>query len=185
MFYIYAHLHPESGIPFYIGKGTNNRFKSKKYRNDFWNKVVFKYGFEPIIIEDELTECESFDREIYWINRIGQYKNGGTLVNICTGGIGGDTISNHPDRENIVNKIKESLAKRPNANLGGKLCTKEWREKQSLSQSKIQLKVTDTLTGQVMYFNNSKDCARSLNAKHSNVRSCKGKYKLMRRYIIE
>lgn len=184
MYYVYAHIHPESGIPFYIGKGTSNRLNSKKYRNDFWNKVVSKYGFESLIIEDNLTEQESFEKEIYWINRIGQYKNGGTLVNICTGGIGGDTISNHPNKEEIINKIKKSLSERPNANTGGKLCTKEWREKQSISQSKVQIKAVDTLTNEVRYFSNSKECALALGAKASNVRTCKGKYLLLKRYII-
>ena len=185
MYYVYAHIHPESGIPFYIGKGTSNRLNSKKYRNDFWKKIVLKYGFDSIIIEDNLTEKESFAKEIYWIDRIGQYKKGGTLVNICKGGVGGDTISNHPNRDIIINKIKNSLSSRPNPNLGGKLCTEEWRLNQSNSQSKVKLKVTDTFTGEIMHFSNSKECAKHLNAKPSNVRTCKGKYKLMKRYIIE
>jgi hypothetical protein len=185
MFYVYAHIQPESGIPFYIGKGSNDRMNSKKYRNDFWNKVVSKHGFESIIIEDNLTEKESFDREVYWISRIGMFKDGGTLTNICKGGIGGYTILNHPNRELIIEKIKKSLLSRPNPNLGGKCCTEEWREKQSNSQSKVKLKVTDTFTGEIMHFSNSKECAKHLNAKPSNVRTCKGKYKLMRRYIIE
>jgi hypothetical protein len=185
MFYVYAHLHPESGIPFYIGKGSDNRLKSKKYRNDFWNKVVNKYGFDPVIIESNLSEQESLRLEKYWIVRIGIYKNGGTLTNITTGGIGGDTISNHPNKAEIISKIKKSLASKPNPNLGGALCTDEWRKTQSIAQSKVQLKVTDTLTGKVTYYINSKECAKALNCKASNVRTCKGKYKLMKRYVIE
>jgi hypothetical protein len=185
MFYVYAHIQPESGIPFYIGKGANDRMNSKKYRNDFWNKIVSKHGFESVIIESNLTEEESFDREIYWINRIGVFKDGGTLTNICKGGLGGDTISNHPNKEFIIEKIKSSLLLRPNPNLGGKYCTDEWREKQSISQSKVQIKATDTITRKVYYFTNSKECATFFNAKASNVRTCKGKYKLMKRYIIE
>lgn len=185
MYYIYAHLHPESGIPFYIGKGIGNRLISKKYRNDFWKKVVNKFGFEAVILENNLSEKDSFDLEKYWINRIGLFKNGGTLTNICNGGNGGDTISNHPNRTEIIAKIRKSLSSKPNPNLGGALCTDEWRETQSIAQSKVSLKITDTMTGEIMHFINSKQCAKALNCKASNVRTCKDKYKLMRRYIVE
>lgn len=185
MFYVYAHLHPESGIPFYIGKGKKNRAFSLEYRNDFWQKIVTKYGFEHIILDSNLTEKESFELEKYWINRIGLFKSGGTLTNITKGGFGGDTISNHPNKKNIIDKIKLSLSLRPNSNLGGKCCTDEWKEKQSISQSKVKIKATDTITGKVYHFTNSKECAVFFNAKASNVRTCKGKYKLQKRYIIE
>jgi len=84
-----------------------------------------------------------------------------------------------------LKKISESSKGINNPNYGGKHVTDEWRLKQIESNSKKHLKVTDTQTGEILFFKNSKECALALNTKASNVRSCKNNYKLKRRYIIE
>ena len=84
-----------------------------------------------------------------------------------------------------LKKISESSKGINNANYGGKLITDEYIKKQIESNSKKHLKVTDTQTGEILFFKNSKECALALNAKASNVRMCKNNYKLKRRYIIE
>lgn len=89
-FYVYLHLKSTDGTPFYVGKGNRYRYKSTNKRSAWWNRVVNKYGFDAIIIEDNLTEQEAYDREVYWIKRIGrQDLNEGTLVNLNDGGCGG------------------------------------------------------------------------------------------------
>lgn len=85
---------------------------------------------------------------------------------------------------NSLKKISENSKGVNNANYGGKCVTEEWKLKQSISNSKKHIKVVDTFTNEVLFFINSKECALKLNAKPSNVRMCKNKYKLMKRYII-
>jgi hypothetical protein len=97
----------------YIGKDTTsdpNYFGSGK----LISRALIKYGkenFKKEIIE----ECEDYrilsEREIFWINFFGSrdLKKG---YNISKGGDGGDTISNNPDKEQIIDKIKNSMKRR-------------------------------------------------------------------------
>jgi hypothetical protein len=115
-YYVYLHVRNSDGLPFYVGKGINNRYKSKISRSSWWNNIVNKHGYDIIFLETNLTESESLDREIYWINRIGRKDLGnGPLVNMTYGGDGGDTISNHPNKKEIIKKSasKKIGIKRP------------------------------------------------------------------------
>ena len=86
--------------------------------------------------------------------------------------------------EESLNKISNSSKGSNNPNYGGKLHNEEYIKKQIDSNSKKHIKVVDTLTDEVLFFINSKECALKLNTKPSSVRMCKNKYKLMKRYII-
>jgi group I intron endonuclease len=83
-----------------------------------------------------------------------------------------------------LKKISENSKGINNPNYGGKYVTEEWKLKQSISNSKKKLKVIDTFTGEILYFNNSKECANALGTNPSNVRMAKNNYKLLRRYEI-
>lgn len=88
--------------------------------------------------------------------------------------------------EESLKKISEHSKGERNHNFGGKTHTEEYLKKQSLSNSKVPLKVTDTQTGEVFNFINSKQAANFLGVNHGQVRvSKKYKYRLRRRYIIE
>jgi hypothetical protein len=88
-FYIYLHIKSTNGEPFYVGKGSLNRYKSKNDRNKWWHNTVNKYGYEVIFLEENLTEEEALAKEEYWIKRIGRRDLGnGSLVNMTDGGDG-------------------------------------------------------------------------------------------------
>lgn len=88
-YYIYIHINLQTGEPFYIGKGKDNRYKSKSGRSKFWKNIVNKYDYDIMFLEENLTEDESFEREVYWIKRIGRKDLGlGPLVNFTDGGEG-------------------------------------------------------------------------------------------------
>ena len=184
-YYVYAHINITTNEVFYIGKGFGDRCNSLLGRSKYWHRIVNKYGYDVIIIQESLSNEEALEIEIYWIKRINRKINGGSLINMTDGGDGGDTISNHPKRNEIILKISKANSGINNPNYGGKFISDSFNKKQSDSNSKVPLKVTDTQTGKIFFFNNSKNCAIALNAKPSNIRMCKNNYKLKKRYIIE
>jgi hypothetical protein len=89
-YYVYLHIKNTTGEPFYIGKGKRYRYYDKYGRNKHWHNTVNKYGFDVILLEDCLSEKDAYEKEKYWINRIGRKDlNKGPLVNLNAGGEGG------------------------------------------------------------------------------------------------
>lgn len=88
-FYVYLHINPKMGEPFYVGKGRKNRAFETQKRSNWWNNFVNKNGFDVIILEDSLFEKKALEREVYWIKRIGRKNlNKGLLINLTNGGEG-------------------------------------------------------------------------------------------------
>lgn len=92
MAYVYRHLRGDTKEVFYIGIGSDIKYKrafSKRSRNPYWKSIVNKVGFFSEIIEDSLTWEEACRREQYWISYYGRYDLGrGNLVNMTDGGDG-------------------------------------------------------------------------------------------------
>jgi len=87
MFYVYAHYTPEGRL-FYIGKGSSvRRAHYMQGRNNYWCKVVAKYGKPTVkILAEWLTEKEAFAKEIELIK---YYREQGfKLCNVTDGGEG-------------------------------------------------------------------------------------------------
>jgi hypothetical protein len=73
-FYVYSHIKKTDGKCFYIGKGTGNRAKSEKGRNEYWHRIVNKHGFESIILVNNISEEKAFELESLICEQIG-YEN--------------------------------------------------------------------------------------------------------------
>lgn len=72
-------------IPFYIGKGSDNRCFSKK-RSKYWIDIVNKHGLVVEILKDCMIESDAF---LYEIEMIAKYKRcGGCQCNFTLGGDG-------------------------------------------------------------------------------------------------
>lgn len=94
IYYVYLHIKETDGTPFYVGKGKGNRSSLTYGRSTYWKNIVNKYGYDIIIIEDNLSNDKALELEKYWIKRIGRRDlDKGTLVNLTDGGETNQNIS--------------------------------------------------------------------------------------------
>jgi hypothetical protein len=107
-FYVYAHINPLKNQIFYIGKGHGKRAFSKHSRNRWWCFTVKKYGFIVNILEEGLTEAEAFEREKFYIGKIGRRDlSKGPLVNLSDGGESGSSGSTWKMTEEVKKRVSE------------------------------------------------------------------------------
>lgn len=86
MFYVYEWFIKNTNEIFYVGKGTNKRYKIKKH-NKLFNYILENNDCESRIIKYFETEKEAFDYEYQRINEL--WSIGQCKANIYKGGMGG------------------------------------------------------------------------------------------------
>jgi hypothetical protein len=93
--YVYVHHRLDTDAPFYVGKGSSNRFTSTKDRNLHWKRIANKVGFKAIIIQDGLSHKQALNAEKFVIAAL---KNKYKLTNLTNGGDGGNGLkgAKHP-----------------------------------------------------------------------------------------
>lgn len=130
MYYTYAHVRPDTGNIFYVGKGKGGRARSVYDRNDHWHNVVNKNGgkFEIRILNWFKNEKDALESEIWQIAKL---KPDGCLVNKTPGGDATPIVrmfgvKNPMKRPEVALKSKQSL--KPIRE------TKEFRDKVSKSR---------------------------------------------------
>jgi hypothetical protein len=86
---LYMHVKPESKEAFYIGVGNAKRPYDDNKRSKWWNRVVSKYGYDVVILSDNLSWEDACKIEIDLIKYFGRKDLGeGSLVNMTDGGEG-------------------------------------------------------------------------------------------------
>ena len=96
MFYVYVYYHPETKVPFYIGKGSGDRFKkhlfetkenTENYKKWAYIQGLRNKGLEPIIekVFETTDENAAYDEEMRLIKLYGRrdLDEHGILTNIC------------------------------------------------------------------------------------------------------
>lgn len=122
----------------YIGKtihslntrmlGHINKSKKKLFSGSLFYKALRKYGetnFKWEIIDTCDNEIDLNKKEIYYI-KLYNSTNHDIGYNIHAGGNGGDNLTNHPDRQLIIEKVRLLSM--------GRKCSEETKKKLSESQ---------------------------------------------------
>jgi group I intron endonuclease len=149
----------------YIGQDKNNN-PDYLGSGKILQQAIEKYGkenFEKEILEECNSKEYMNDAEIYWIS---YYNSTDKKIgyNIAVGGSGGDTISNHPDKDKISKKISISNSGKKSWNAGlsgtykqdpsvgqkistklkGKRHSEETKEKQSRARKRWHENLTES-----------------------------------------
>ncbi len=151
-YYVYIYL-DQDNVPFYVGKGKNQRYKvcrhlGKNDFNPFLKNKIRKVGVVNVKIyffHENITEEEAFYWESYWIKYIGRRdKKEGSLVNLTDGGEG---MSGYIISEETKQKISDTLKDREFSD--------GWKQKISNSMkghgvsNGTKQKISDTMKGQI------------------------------------
>ena len=91
---VYRHRRLDTNKIFYVGVGVDyKRAFNKRNRSNYWKNIVSKTNYEVEIIQENLTQEEAFELEVFLINLYGRIdlKNG-ILCNLTDGGEGRKNI---------------------------------------------------------------------------------------------
>ncbi len=122
---VYFHINPLTNEVFYVGIGKPERAFSKENRNSDWMDIVKQFGYIVDVIEENLSWAEASIKERFYIKKIGRKDLGlGTLVNLTSGGQGGECSEQTKEKISKSNKGKrrtpEQKEKMRNSKLGSK-----------------------------------------------------------------
>jgi hypothetical protein len=91
---VYRHRRLDNNKIFYIGVGSNEkRAYTKRNRSIFWNRIISKSDYCVEIIQNNLSQEDAFELEMFLINIYGRQDNKtGILCNLTDGGEGRSNI---------------------------------------------------------------------------------------------
>jgi hypothetical protein len=91
MAYLYRHIRLDKNEPFYIGIGSDEKYKrasSNSNRTKYWKNIISKTEYRVDIIMDNLSWEEACEKEKEFIALYKRKSDGGILCNITLGGEG-------------------------------------------------------------------------------------------------
>ena len=159
-------------------------YQNREHDTKFY-RAIRKYKPENFYIEQiDTATCqeELDDKEIYWINYYDSVNNGYNTKS-SKGKCGGDTLSNHPNREAICEKIRQSKLgdKNPMRIYGGLTGERNGMYGKCGGENPGARKCVakNYYTGEVLYFDSIQDAKTRLNISSAGMITmrCQGKTK--------
>jgi len=108
-FYLYVHRRADDNLPFYVGKGKEERAWWEHGRSAFWRNVRNKHGLKVEIIFEGLTEEEAFQCEKDAILEFRYF--GYPLVNLTDGGDGPSGWKPSPETRKKMSEAQKTSPK--------------------------------------------------------------------------
>ncbi len=168
MAYLYRHIRLDKNEPFYIGIGSDNRYRranERARRSTHWKNIVAKSLYQVDILFDNLTWENAYKKEIEFIELYGRKDIGtGTLVNLTGGGDG--AYKTNPSKETRLKlslKAKGKIYKESTKNKISETLKSIYKNSENHPRSK---KVICTETNKI--YNSIKDAAieKNINPKY-------------------
>lgn len=137
MAYLYKHTRLDTNEVFYIGIGSDNKYKranTRQGRNKFWKRVVAKTDYKVDIIAFDISIEEARRNEIFFIELYGRRDlNLGTLVNLTDGG---ESVINLNIESQLSKKLKLKGNKNGTGNKGniGRIVSNETKNKLKIAR---------------------------------------------------
>ena len=134
MAYVYRHIRLDKNEPFYIGIGSDEKYKrayTSDSRNKIWKSITSKTNYEIEILFDNLSWEDACKKEIEFIALYKRKCDNGILANLSIGGDGGTS-----GFKRNIESVKKGALKRT-----GYKRNDEVRRK--MSESKKGIKLSD------------------------------------------
>ena len=147
-FYVYEYIRVDKMEPFYIGKGSSNRYLDLSKRNEYFKMILQKTKVLVSILHDGLTEEQAFGIEAWYIHEY-KYVYGYNLCNVSDGGDGVSGVKRSLETREKISKANKGKR------LGCKL-SEETKRKMSISRTgqkrseETKAKMSLASTGRVM-----------------------------------
>lgn len=110
-FYTYVHRRKDTGVVFYVGKGSGKRAQAKDGRNDYWHRITKKHGRQTEIVAYFFDEADAFEHER---ELIAEYRAAGAaLANMCDGGGGSTGMVHSEDAKRRISLAKTGKKRAP------------------------------------------------------------------------
>lgn len=151
-YYVYAHAKPDGEV-FYVGKGCGNRLFTTGNRSAFWKRIVAKYEYTAILLEECLTESAAYEREVFWI---GHYKKIGQCVANFT--LGGDGV--RVERRWWNHKIGAALKGKKYGRGNASKAYKDYISKEDLERMYVTDQMSSVAISKLCGFSYATVCAR-------------------------
>ena len=138
-FYVYVDFRGDDGKPFYVGKGSEKRVKIEK-RNPLHTNIKKKHGMVRKILFENLSESESFEKEIQLIQELRthiDHGNGG--ANLTFGGEGVSGYKHTEEQKEVKSKSRKKLWENPEYRKKMREIHNDSEVKKKLSESKKKM----------------------------------------------